>query len=106
MENSRVSKQTVAFGWSIAVCAVLNSLIVIAKEKSSRVSGWMQKLTGHHWLTHVALVMIIFLVLGWLLGHSARAKEASTDVRRVTFQVVFGVTFGVLLVLGFYLVAD
>ena len=46
MQDSTLSKKTVSFGWSLAICAVLNALLVVAKERSKALTDWMQKLTG------------------------------------------------------------
>ena len=68
MENNRLSRSTYSFGVSLAVCAVLNAALVVAKESNKTVADWMQKITGHHWMTHVLFVLTVFVALGWLLN--------------------------------------
>ncbi|MGD0812515.1 MAG: hypothetical protein ABSA83_02835 [Verrucomicrobiota bacterium] len=106
MENPAVSKHTISFGLALALCAVLNALLVIAKEKSKGVAEWMQKMTGNHWVTHVAIVLVVYLVLGFGLAGMNRGQGSKTTVHRLTGIVYLGVIAGVLIVLGFYLVAD
>jgi undecaprenyl pyrophosphate phosphatase UppP len=106
METSSNSKYTISFGYSLAVCAVFNGLLVIAKEKSKAVSDWMQKMTGHHWLTHVAIIFVAFIVLGFLLAGKRNGEESKISLHRLANIVVTGVLAGVLIVLGFYLIAD
>lgn len=106
MENPTVSKYSNSFGLSLALCAVLNALLVIAKEKSPAVADWMKKITGHHWLTHVAAMVILFLILGWFFARLNRGQGPNITGSRLTRIVCAGVVAGVLIVLGFYLIAD
>ena len=104
MENTGLSKHTFSFGLSLALCAVLNALLVVAKETSRGVSDWMQKLTGHHWITHVAMMLVLFAVFGWSLP--APKHSAGMPANRLTGIVCSGVVAGVLIVLAFYVIAD
>jgi hypothetical protein len=106
MQEPALSKYTVPFGWSLAICAVLNALIVVAKEKSKAVNSWMQRITGHHWITHVAIVLLVFFALGFVLAQTNRSGEPKTSATRLANVVLAGVIAGVLLIVGFYLVAD
>ncbi len=49
MSSQPLSKSTVSFGLSLALCSVVNALLVVAKEKSPAVAAQMQKITGHHY---------------------------------------------------------
>jgi phosphatidylglycerophosphate synthase len=102
VNTTKVSKHTAPFGLAVAICSVLNALLVIAKEKSKAVSDEMQRITGHHWTTHVLIVVILFALLGFLLGKTG----AKLDARKVTNFILAGVILGVATILGFYLVAD
>jgi len=105
MENSRVSKHTNAFGLSLVLCSILNALLVIAKEKSKAVSAAMQRITGHHWLTHVAIIFILFAVGGWLLARTNGGQGPSLGAQRINSTILTGVVASVLIILGFYLIA-
>jgi hypothetical protein len=104
-ENTALSKHTISFGLSLALCAVLNALLVVAKEKSKTVSDWMQKITGHHWLTHVAFVVALFAFFGWAFSRMNGGQGPKMDAHRLTNTILTGVIAGVLVVLGFYLIA-
>ncbi len=106
MENTAVSKHTISFGLSLALCAVLNAMLVIAKERSKGVADWMQKITGHHWITHVALILILFAIFGWCFARTNGGQGPKMPVNRLTTIVFSGVVAGVLIVLGFYVIAD
>ena len=106
MQDSALSKYTVPFGWSLAICAVLNSLLVVAKEKSKSLTGYMQKMTGHHWTTHVVIILTAFFALGFVIAQANRPGETKTSADSLAKIVIVGVTAGVLIICGFYLIAD
>ncbi|HZV36230.1 MAG TPA: hypothetical protein VFB72_16760 [Verrucomicrobiae bacterium] len=106
METTRPSsKYTVPFGLSLALCSVLNGFLVIAKEKSKAVSYCMQKLTGHHWITHVLIIFVAFLLFGFLFA-GQNSSGSKMMLRKLTNIIVGGVVIGVLTIVGFYLIAD
>ena len=85
---------------------MLNALLVIAKERSKSVVDWMQNITGHHWITHVAIILILFAVFGWCFARTNGGQGPKMPVNRLTGIVFSGVVAGVLIVLGFYAIAD
>jgi hypothetical protein len=102
-EETAISKPTRSFGLSLAVCSVLNALLVVAKEKSKSVSDGMQRMTGHHWITHVAIVLIFFVAFGWLFA--VTNSGAKMGINRLTNIVMAAVAGGVVMILSFYLMA-
>ncbi len=106
MENKAVSKHTVSFGLSLAICSVVNALLVIAKEKSPALQAAMKKITGHHWITHSAAIILLFLVLGFLLGKVKAGRGDSAAVNRLIQFIAAGIFLAVALIIGFYLIAD
>jgi hypothetical protein len=105
MENNAVSKNTTSFGLSLALCAVANALLVIAKETSRSVANRMQKATGHHWVTHVAIVLVLFGLFGWSFARLDGGQGPKIPVNRLTGIVFSGAVAGVLIVLAFYVLA-
>lgn len=103
MQNNTLSKRTVSFGLALAISSVANALLVIAKEKSHAVQSEMQKLTGSHWITHVAIVLILFLAIGFLLPG---LKGGAIPVNRLIKIIVGGVVAAGVVIVGFYLMAD
>jgi|SRR5215469_18501270 len=98
-QNNTLSKQTTSFGLSLVVCSLVNALLVIAKEISPAVQSAMQKLTGHHWVTHSAIVVILFIVLGFFFANVA------ISVNRLIKTIVTCVLISGLIIVGFYLIA-
>ena len=99
MENNTLSKYTTSFGLALAVCSLINALLVIAKEKSPAVQSAMQKLTGHHWVTHAVIVLIMWVILGFLFA------GFSISVNRLIKTIVAGVFVSGMVIVGFYLIA-
>ena len=106
MENKTVSKHTTSFGLALALCSVVNALLVVVKEKSSAVQAAMQKITGHHWITHSAGVVVLFILLGWLLTLANPGQGLKLTTNRLLGIIVAGVIAGGLIITGFYLFAD
>jgi hypothetical protein len=104
MENNTLSKYTVSFGLSLALCSVLNALLVIAKEKSPAVQAAMQKVSGSHWITHAAIVLTFFVLFGWLFANSKIYH--TMPVNRLIKIIVGGIFASGLVIIGFYLIAD
>jgi hypothetical protein len=106
MENNPVSRYTVSFGLSLVVSSFLNALLVIAKEKSPAVQAGMQKLTGHHWVTHSLVVMVFFVLFGWSLAQVKGGKWLAMPVTGLIKTIIAGVLAAGLIIIGFYLLAD
>jgi len=106
MENTTLSKRTVSFGIALAVACVINAIIVVVKEKSDAVMGTMKKVLGHHWTTHSAIVVALFLALGGLLGMARGGRGVAITTNRLISTLVSAVGAAVLIIIGFYLFID
>ena len=106
METTRVSKYTLSFGLALSLAAVVNGLLVVAKEKIPAVMAGMQNITGHHWITHSVVVLGLFAICGWLFAKSNGGQGIKMTVSRLLFTLLAGVSAGALIILGFYLVGD
>lgn len=106
MENNTVSKYTISFGLALAISSVVNALLVIAKEKSTTVQAEMQRLTGSHWITHVAIVLIVFVSFGFLFANIKGGQGITMPVNRLIETIIAGVFAAGLIIVGFYLIAD
>jgi hypothetical protein len=106
MENAALSKHTVSFGLALAGASVANGLLVVAKEKSPAVLSGMQKISGHHWVTHSAIILGIFFLGGWLLAKANGGQGIQMTVSRLIFTLVSGVAAGAVIIWGFYLIGD
>ncbi len=63
-----VRDKTAGFGVSYAITSILSALLVVLKESSEGVHDGLTAVTGHHWVTHGLLDVIVFLVLGFVLA--------------------------------------
>lgn len=106
MEKNTVSKYTISFGLALAFSSVINALLVIAKEKSPTVRAEMQRLTGSHWITHVAIVLILFVAFGFLSANIKKGRGIAMPVKGLIKTIIAGVFVGGLIIVGFYLVGD
>jgi len=106
MENTGLSKRTVGFGLALACACVVNALLVVFKEKSEALMAGMKMLTGHHWTTHSAIIIVLFLGLGWALARARGGRGISMPARGLVGTVVGGVAIAGLIIIGFYLIAD
>lgn len=104
MENNGVSKHSIAFGLALAVASVANGLLVVAKEKIPAVLAGMQKLTGHHWVSHGVIILGLFAVLGWLFAQANGGQGIKLSANRLIVTLVAGVVAGGGIILGFYLI--
>ncbi len=105
MENNSVSKYTTAFGLSLAFCSVANAILVIAKERSPALQSAMKRLTGHHWITHSIVILVLFVLCGWLLARPNQGKGVAITPNSLIKTVVGGVVAAGLMIVGFYLIA-
>ena len=106
MDANPLSKYTVSFGLSLALCSVVNTLLVVVKEKSPAVQAEMQKMTGHHWVTHSAIVVGLFLLCGWLFTLANGGRGFQLTASRLIGIMVAGVVLSGGIIMGFYLIAD
>lgn len=105
-ESDHLARHTVSFGLALAVASVINALLVVVKESSPAVQAALQKLTGHHWISHSAIVLGLFLLLGWLFARMNGGQGIQLAANRLVAFVVSGVVLGAAIILGFYLIGD
>ncbi len=104
MEDSEMGKYTVSFGLSFAITSVVSALLVILKESNEEgVLAWMKAATGHHWITHGLIDVILFLVLGWALSRASEGRGVKISVNGLVTCIVGAVVISVILIDGFYL---
>ena len=106
MENTSVSKYTISFGLALALASVINALLVVAKEKNQTVMAGLQKLTGHHWVSHSAIILVLFAAFGWIFARANGGRGIQITVNSLISTLVSGVVIGGLIIAGFYLIGD
>mgnify|MGYP001156526095 CR=1 FL=1 len=101
MNNSHMGKYAAGFGLSLVATVLLNALILVIKETSTPVMSAMKAALGHHWTTHGALLIIVFIVLGCLFSATRLAdKLDSGKLLKYTF---WAVVISVIIIAGFFL---
>ena len=83
---------------------MVNGLLVVAKEKIPAVMAGMQKLTGHHWVSHGVIILGFFALFGWLFAQANGGQGIKMSVNRLVGVLLAGVATGGLIILGFYLI--
>ena len=101
MAMNNVERRIRAFGWSLVAVNVLSALLVPLKEGNPVVMELMKKASGHHWLTHGALVLLSFVALGLLLGRLAPAPGAAGAGEALATAILVSTVAGGL-VIGLY----
>ena len=96
MNGQPLSKYSSSFGISLLVTSVLTALLVLLKEKIPPVMAWMKSLTGHHWMTHGLLTLLVFVVLGLAL-----AGRSEISANRLAWGVVAVTVVSGLIIAGF-----
>jgi len=79
MTTTTLDKTTIGFGLSAAVVSILNTLLVIFKELTPPFKNGMASAMGHHWTTHGAMVIALFIVLGFVFSGMAKPEFWSAD---------------------------
>lgn len=104
MNDNRLGKLTRSFGVSFAVTSILSALLVIMKESNEEtVLEWMKSATGHHWVTHGVLDIILFIVLGWLFSKMNSGNGVDISDNGLVFVIVGSIVLSWLMIAGFYL---
>jgi hypothetical protein len=104
MANSEIGKYARSFGLSFAITSVVSALLVILKESSEEtVLAWMAAITGHHWITHGLINLILFVVLGWALSRTGKGQGVKISANGLVSCIVGAVIISGVLISGFYL---
>ena len=103
MEPASASKYTISFGLSLALASVMNALLVIAKEKNPPVMAGLQSMSGHHWVSHGIVILVLFAAFGWIFAQAAGGEGIKMTANRLIGLLAIGVVAGGLLICGFYL---
>jgi lipoprotein signal peptidase len=104
MEHTELGKYARSFGLSFAITSVLSALIVIIKESNEEsILAWMKAATGHHWVTHGVINLILFVFLGWAFSRPNDGQGVDLSVNGLVGCIVGAVLISGLLIAGFYI---
>lgn len=99
-DNNHVSAKVGGFGVAYAITCVLSAIVVLLKEEFPAIHDAFAAITGHHWVTHGLLDIIIFFVLGTILAKRDNMRMTGDSLIRT---VVGGTVIGGLIIVGFFL---
>jgi len=103
MEHDGIGKYTRSFGLSFAITSIISALLVILKESNEEsFLAWMKAATGHHWVTHGILNLIIFVALGWAFSRPNNGQGLKITANVLVTCIVGAVLISGLLIAGFY----
>jgi len=81
--DEAVGAKVTGYGISYAITSILSALLVILKESNEGVHGLLVAITGHHWITHGLLDVIVFVVLGAVLSRRDMRLSGNTLITTV-----------------------
>jgi len=104
METIEIGKYTKSFGLSFAITSLISALLVILKESNEEtVLAWMKAATGHHWITHGIIDIILFVVLGWVLSMPNSGQGLKISANALIGNIVASTLISGLLIAGFFI---
>jgi ABC-type multidrug transport system permease subunit len=99
--TAKMEKYTAGFGLSLVVTSILNALILLIKELNAAVMSALKAALGHHWTTHGAIVIILFVVLGFVF--SCMKIEEKWDSQKMLKYIVWATIISGLIIAAFFL---
>ncbi len=93
------SAKITGYGLSYAIVSILSALLVVLKESNETVLGLMVSLTGHHWITHGLLDVLLFVALGAVLSSRKLAVSGNTLIASVVGSTILSG----LIIAGFFI---
>ena len=97
----QMEKYTAGFGLSLIVTSLLNAMILLIKEMNASVMNAMKAALGHHWTTHGAIVIIVFVGLGFVF--SSMKFEEKWDSQKMLNYIIWATIIGGIIVAGFFM---
>ncbi|TFG88231.1 MAG: hypothetical protein E4H16_05380 [Candidatus Atribacteria bacterium] len=104
METIEIGKYTKSFGLSFAITSLISALLVILKESNEEtVLAWMKAASGHHWITHGIIDIILFVGLGLVLSGLNSGQGLKISANTLIGTIVTSTLISGLLIAGFYI---
>jgi|SRR5438094_3789594 len=96
-----IGASATGFGVAYTITSVLSALLVVLKERSGAIHDGLAAITGHHWVTHGLLNLIVFLVLGLVLSRIGNGMRTTASV--LIMSIVGATVLSGLIIVGYYL---
>jgi predicted tellurium resistance membrane protein TerC len=104
METIEIGKYTKSFELSFAITSLISALLVILKESNEEtVLEWMKAASGHHWITHGIIDIILFVGLGLVLSGLNSGQGPKISANTLIGTIVTSTLISGLLIAGFYM---
>lgn len=104
MEKTEIGKYTRSFGLSFSITSVLSAVLVILKETyEGSILEIMKSLTGHHWITHGVIDILVFLILGWIFSKMNEGEGVNLSANTLVACIVGGIVVNFAFISGFYI---
>lgn len=101
MNDTCIGKYTVSFALAFAVTSLLSAVLVVVKEQNQdTLLAWMKAATGHHWVSHGILDLLVFVLLGWALARIGVGARLSGNA--LSAIVSGSVLLSGLIIAGFF----
>jgi hypothetical protein len=98
-----LGKYTKLFGLSFAITSLISALLVVVKKTHEEsVLAWMKAATGHHWVTHGVVNLILFVLIGWVLSRPNNGQGVSISAKALVTTIVASLVISWLIIIGFY----
>lgn len=102
-DTQELDPATAAFTLSAAITVLFNTVLTWIKEASEPFHDFLAALTGHHWITHGIIDIVVFIALGFVFmstGTGSRMSAGGLIGTLVVAVVLAGIGLA-----GFFLVA-
>ena len=99
--SDSVDARTAGFGLSYAVTSILSAIIVVLKESSEGFHDKLAAITGHHWVSHGLVDIVVFFVLGFILTRMGGGLRMSGSALVTT--IVGATVLSGLIIAGYFL---
>lgn len=83
-----LDETTTAYGLAASITIVFNTLLAWVKDAYDPLNSFMAALTGHHWITHGLVDVILFFVLGAVLARRGLRMDGYKLSAVVTASIV------------------
>lgn len=104
MANNSISKYKFGFGLSFVITSFFSALLVVGKETNESLKSFMKEFTGHHWITHGILILVLFVALGFLLSNNKLEEFLKFDTKKMLITIIGGTIISGIIIVGFYLI--
>lgn len=101
MRNAKMGRLGAGFGLSAIVTTLLNALIVVVKETNHHVMNALKAWSGHHWVTHGAILIILFVILGIILSAANIGERLGPGT--MFKLIIWSVIISGIVIIGFFL---